>query len=402
MTQAATCVGAYAPGSYVLRKTGGEPDGLLTQQAMEDRTHGLLVALTGGEWRRADDSTPPDKAYLHNEMNWVVPFANALRHAYGIPEVGDGSKYADFVVRIFLATLYIKRVRAAIENGSLPMPPYDKWAVEDLVHFKAVLNHADRGKRPVLYMRGIPSPLAFKTFSGALLSSTAAYEELAVSVARRILRNNPDTVIQWELPAEMAFGSIPFASVKQREALLGRMMEMFSRIISKLPEGSQHSFHLCWGDLRRRPFVPRWLQSWRTNVALINAILGMSVWSFNGGTYRLFAIHDPHADARHAAKLSWFKRRAYRQVRAFPEHVIYAIGLLRPPSRPGRFGKRRTGVVGSNTFATIEYLEQMLDILGDKVHRFAVSTPCGEGRMDYKDSEAMWQVGVDVCEAFAA
>jgi hypothetical protein len=140
---------------------------------------------------------------------------------------------------------------------------------------------------------------------------------------------------------------------------------MFERIIRKSPPGSRFAFHLCWGDLRGRPFVPKWLQRDSTKVKLMNAITKMSVWMQG---WKLAAIHDPCCDGKHPPKQQTEDYTDYNALAAFPMSTLYALGIMHD----------------SLTVDEIVEVGKILIRKGWKagVRKFAIAAPCGDSRKE--------------------
>jgi len=331
----------YSSGSY-FHKPGAEPVAVIGD--MLSIAGPLLQFVTGGEHR------PEQK-------NWVVPKATEIYRSTGLPKLKstNGEKYhPDFEVRMVNAIVFRRRVKAAIANNKLPKLSYADWAGED---HEIILEALQAAGITAEEMHGMPSPRALNTFSGLIFKYLKKFEDLVSEQVNSMLKRNSKTVIQFELPPEMAFASV------LSEKKTARLLEIFERIVRKSPKGSRFAFHLCWGDLRGRPFVPKWLQRDSTKVNIMNAIVKMSVWKQG---WKLAAIHDPCCDGKHPPKQQTREYASYDKLAAFPPGVLYALGILHD----------------SLTVDEIVEVGKILTRKGWKVgiRKFAVAAPCGDGR----------------------
>ena len=336
-----------------------------------DWTGGDVVDLTGGELRPL-------------QTDWARPICDVITDALGLPalEPGRGGKYTDYLGRMLNGVRYRRRINARIAAGHLPHLPYAEWARQDHADYDDVQAATGSTAR---FLVGIPSPLAMRMFSGVLWGHAEAFEERVATQIREILAEHPDTVIQFELPVEIGMAS--FGRVVMPRPLLRRLVRRllapFERLIAAAPAGARFSFHLCYGDLGHKPFVPKALQSPVVMVELINAILGMDAWSARGTDGpRLFAIHDPWADGQNVldqgSRLAG-RARAYRRVGAFGDpDTIYAAGGL-----------------GANL--SVDDVEEFARLVGSlfegKAGRIALATPCGNGRSPIDDVRQTYRHG---------
>ena len=349
-----------------------EPDASPSSTALADVvewTGGDVIDLTGGELRPL-------------QTDWARPICDVITDALGLPALapGRGGKYTDYVGRMVNGVRYRRRINSRIAADLLPHLPYAEWAREDHAGYDDVRTATGSTAR---FLVGIPSPLAMRMFSGVLWGHARAFEDRVATQIREILAERPDTVIQFELPVEIGlanFGRVVLPRPVLRR-LLRRLLAPFERLIAAAPAGSRFSFHLCYGDLGHKPFVPKALQSPVVMVELINAILGMDAWSGRDGR-RLFAIHDPWADGQnildHGSKLAG-RAQAYRRVGAFGDpDTIYAAG-------------------GLGADLSVDDVEEFARLIGSlfegKAGRIALATPCGNGRSPIDDVRETYRNG---------
>lgn len=319
-------------------------------------TSGQLATLTGGEHRK-------------DEKDWVVPVTRQIFRALSLVASPNGSQYWHYVVRKLLGFVLFLVIFVRVKMGKMPRLPYGTWAGED----RRIIRAADPNARP---MRGMPTPKALKFFSGIPLFGRY-FERLVADQIREIVEANPETVIQFELPAELAFTSAPIGSWWQRR-IARRMAASLERVIRQSPRGTQYAFHLCWGDLNNRPFVPKFLQSNMAKVFLINAIAELSVW--NEG-WTLFAIHDPLCDGVNDPATDERYYNAYWALVSLPEGTRYVLGVL------------RAGFSARQTHRVALILTERLE---DKVKLFALAPPCGDERKPLEKVEEQYTTGREV------
>lgn len=354
----------YAPGSYSSRLG----DAKATLRRMVELTDGTLVTLTGGELRK-------------EEANWLVSVTRQIFNTLvGMPIGLSGGRYWHYLVRKLLGCLLFPVIAIRVTHGKMPKLPHDKWAKEDGEVIEDVKYETGCGALP---MRGMPTARAFKFFSG-VPGFSSLFEQRTVQAIRSILENNPNTVIQFELPAELAFTSAPLPR-KWREKIARRMAASIERIIRQLPTGSQFAFHLCWGDLRRRPFVFKGLQRSINKVLLVNALASLSVWREG---WKLYAIQDPFCDGINLPAEDPAVYEAYEELVQFPSGVTYALGLLHH-----RFSAARTAAVA-------KVIEPILVRAG--VSNIALSPPCGDGRKLEDEVVEQWAIGREALELLDA
>ncbi|HMI09734.1 MAG TPA: hypothetical protein VK497_05060 [Candidatus Saccharimonadales bacterium] len=301
------------------------------------------------------------------ERSWVVYIAQAIARAVGIsePDESYGTKYRHYAGRALRGLWHWRRINRRIADGHLPNLGYAKWAEEDYENFKASEKSKPTGAR---FMRGIATAWAIKLFSGVILFNQKKFEEKIVQDAKEILAlrkpGDPEIVLQFELPLEMALGALLPMPNWLRQKFYGLFLRSIERIILQLPEGTAFAFHLCWGDLGGRALVPRWLQAVGAKIAMVNAITALPLWE----NYRLFAIHDPFGDGRHAPRVTWWTRWRYaRRLNPLPEGVLYAFGIVHRNLRASKIA---------------QIANALADVLEKKgAAAFALSTPCGMGRM---------------------
>lgn len=331
-----------------------------------------MVTLTGGQL-----ATVTCGEHRESEKDWVVPVTRQIFRVLSLIRIGsqNGTQYWHYAVRKLLGFVLFPLIFIRIKMEKTPRLPYSIWAGED----RRIIQAADPNARP---MRGIPTPKALKFFSGIPLFSRF-FEDLVADQIRKIVSANPETVIQFELPAELAFTSAPLGSWWQQR-IARRMAGALERVIRQSPEGTRFAFHLCWGDLNRQPFVPKFLQSNIAKVILINAIAKLSVWS-EGWT--LFAIHDPLCDGVNDPATDDRGYDAYWALVPLPEDTRYALGILRK---------------GFNATQTHKVARMLMERLETKVRLFALAPPCGDGRKPLEEVEEQYATGREVLKLLGA
>lgn len=328
---------------------------------MIELTDGKLIALPSGELR-------PE------EEDWLVPVTSQIFNALAPrPWALSGKRYGHFPLRKLLGYVLSPAIAWNIKRGKMPYLPHAKWAAEDSRAIRAV-KEATGCTMPA--MRGMPTATAWKFFSG-IPGFKWLFEKRVVQAVRAILKDDPSTVIQFELPAELAFTSMP-PWRDGRAKMTRRMAASIERIIRELPKGSRIAFHLCWGDLRRRPFVQKWMQRNANKVLLINALLELGVWQEG---WNLFAVHDPLCDGRNVPSLNAAAYNAYDELLQFPDGTIYAVGALHH-----QFDAESTTEVA-------RLLETKLT--GKGVEQMALAPPCGDGRKSLEEVLEQWRIGLE-------
>lgn len=358
-----------------------DPAAAAALTAMREWTGDELLTVTGGELRA-------------EQTNWAKSFTDHVAHDLGLPDFapGKGEAYLDYTGRMLTGARRRGRIARQIRDGALPEFPYATWAREDRRVFDAVYGDVGGAAR---FLVGIPSPRAIQLFSGALGGPYRAFEEAMAGAVRTILTEQPDAVIQFEIPVEV--GMATFARPVAPGPLLRRrirtLLTPFERIVRSAPAGASYAFHLCYGDLGRKPFVPKGLQSDVVMAEYVNAIAELPVWSGDdagagagvGGHAQLFAIHDPWADGSHVLtdpeRQLAGRMRAYERVRPLPADTIYAAG----------------GLGGGLDAGAVERFARFVGGAFDgKVRRLALATPCGNGR---SPADEVRQVYADACTA---
>jgi len=355
----------FSTGSYRTVPNDEAPDRRATLDRFVELTGGQAVAITGGEWRR----DPQD-----SEEDWLVGVCYQIfsRLSLITSKAIGGKKYWHFVIRKLLGWLLAPLIWIRFAMGATPELPYYRWHTEDSPDIDAVRGKARK-------MRGIPTAKALKFFSGLPLLGKFMEQRVADQV-RLILEDDPETVIDFELPAELAFVSLSFLPpIKQWTAR--RMAESLERIIRECPKGSRFAFHLCWGDLNHKPFVPKPLQSNKSKVTLVTEILLLSAWT-EGWT--LFAVHDPLCDGTHYASSKEEDYADYDDLPPFPAGTIFVLGLL------------KAGTSVSTTMHIAQFMAEKLRRKG--VTQFCLAPPCGDARTPENGVAAHWQTG---CQAIA-
>ncbi len=348
-------VGLYATGSYLPvdepGTMGDEPDTdpLTTQLRMEERTQGLLVTRGGGEWRK-------------DQQNWIVPLCDRIYRELRLPFFTAPKRptYLRYMAKMLLGLVMYPWAKASIDRIS--EFPHAEWSRADFQAYEKVQQRLN-GK--ALYMVGVPSPRAIKMFAGMMVGGQVEFEAKLRPQVDRILEDNPLAVLQWELPAELAFASVP-GPMGWKRPIIRHQLETVARMAAGLPPGTRHAFHLCWGDLNNRPFTPLFLQSDLTKVLFINAINELPIWQHNGGDQVLFAVHDPHCDGQHRPRPAEDVVRTYeRYLVPLPDDTIYVVGVLHRDFSADE---------------TLEFVETFRRRLGGKVARMAIAGPCGDPR----------------------
>jgi hypothetical protein len=278
------------------------------------------------------------------------------------------------VYRKLLGYVMFPVIAIRVGLGKTPALPHDEWAREDSAHIKEVEQITGHTAQK---MRGMPTAKAFKFFSGMPLFSRL-FEQMVANTAANIVLADPEIIIQFELPAELSFTTTPLGE-NRRKAVARRMAVSLERIIRRLPPGTKVAFHLCYGDLNRREFIPTWLQSNAAKVILVNAITGLSVWQEG---WELAVIHDPLCDGRHDPKESAADYAAYDNLATIPAGALYAVGTL------------RAGFTVAQTTRVARIFEAKLAAAGGT--RIALAPPCGDGRKPIDEVEKQYRIG---CEA---
>jgi hypothetical protein len=339
---------------------------------MVEVTDGELVTLTGGEWREEERNwLVPVCWQILKALSWVMPLSKK-----------SGQHYGHFLLRKLQGLVLYPLIHARAMRGKMPDLPHAEWAREDEKYIEAARQQTGCAAPS---MRGLPTAKAFKFFAG-VPGFGWLFEQKVIQAIRQIVADNPNTVISLELPAETAFIAIAeLAGDRAAQATAQRMAASLERIIRGCPKGTKFAFHICWGDLRRRPFVQKWLQSNEIKVFLINAITQMSVWKEG---WILFAIHDPLCDGKNDPDNEGEAFEAYNLLKPFPKGVIYILGLLRDG-----FGTDRT-------IRAAKMLQSKLEHAG--VEQFALAPPCGDARKPHQEVEAQYVIGCEAIELLNA
>lgn len=284
-----------------------------------------------------------------------------LTAALGRRALGRGQRYQDYVIRTLAGTILRRNARQAAMKGHLPEFPYARQAADDMA---AIREGTDHGELLPPFMAGIPTALALRLFSG-FTGAFPEIDERLVQEAQRIVADNPEAIIQIELPVEtlLAMVWLPRA---QHYKLLARAMDPVRQLITGLPAGSRIAFHLCWGDLQGKKIVPPVFRSNRGKVRLINAITDMDIWR----AYELVAIHDPAGNTKPLAL------RAYHDLKPLPPGTIYAIGVLEPDIGQATLASRYTRMRRATRHA---------------VRRTAIAYSCGTGRLSLDEAAEMYR-----------
>jgi len=357
--------GLFSSGSYNAVPNDETPDRKATLQQFATRTAGKAPVFTGGECRR----DPAD-----SEKDWLVGVCYNIFSSLSLitTKTIEGRKYWHFVVRKFLGLLLAPLIWMRVWTGAMPALPYYRWHTEDSPDIDAVRGDARK-------MRGIPTAKALKFFSGLPLLGTFMERRVADQV-RRILEDDPETVIDFELPAELAFVSLSILPPFKRWTAR-RMAKSLDRIIRQSPKGSRFAFHLCWGDLNHKPFVPKRLQSNKSKVILITEIVLLSVW-IEG--WQLFAIHDPMCDGDNYASDKEKDYTAYDRLPHFPPGVIYALGLL------------KSGMDVATAVSIARFMAKKLK--RKEITDFCLAPPCGDARTPSAEVDEHWRIGREAIE----
>lgn len=325
-------------------------------QFQRDRT-GRALCFVGGEVRP-------------KEQDWVANTCREIAQAVGVPsaKVLRGSRYLDYGPRMGLGRIATRRIGRNIAAGKLPTLQYGEFAVEDRQIFDGMEAGSPTGAR---FVRSIGSPLAYLHFSGVPSVYLPAFEDLMIQ-ANKVALESPDgssdTVLQAELPWEMAIGVLTHTSYDGYYASYAESLQSTERVIRATPLGTWIAFHpVCWGDLGGKPLVPPALQSPLAKIAMINAVLDMSVWREG---WNLFSIHDSFGDGRHAPRLSQEVIDLYRgklEVDKLPARTIYVIGAASQHA---------------SAEETQDLVERFAPVLNqDGVDReVGIATSCGMGR----------------------
>jgi len=361
-TMLAQFEGTWLCGSYADVANGDPIDRISQTAQMAFRP----IVLGGGEWRRT--------GALH-EQDWLVPVARKIHRDFtGIPTgAQSGTAYWHYVSRQVRGTLLLPSIAKHVHGGTTPDLPYARWAKED----RCLVEEVAPGNIP--FMRGTPTPFALQFFGG-IPRYGEIFEEALVQQINAILADDPTTIIQLELPAELAFVSFG-PNFKHKQAIAKRMVEAIGRVIRRTPKGTRFAFHLCWGDLKNHPFVPRPLQSQYSKVALINAILELDVWD----EWVLYAIHDPFCDGDHVPTKVEAAYNAYDHLMPIPEGTIYVLGILKSD-----FG-------AESTVHVAKLLSRRI-----RARRFALAAPCGDARKPLEEVATQYRIGRAALTGLAA
>jgi hypothetical protein len=359
----------FSSGSYCAVPNNEAPDRRATLEAFVRRTDGHAAAITGGEWRRARGDS---------EQDWLVGVCYNIfsRLSLVTSKAIEGRKYWHFVIRKLLGLILAPLIWIRAATGAMPELPYHRWHTEDGPDIDAVRGSARK-------MRGVPTAKALKFFSGLPLLGGFMEKRVANQV-KRILEDDPETIIDFELPAELAFVSLSFLpSIKRWTAR--RMAKSLERVIRQCPKGSRFAFHLCWGDLNHRPFVPKWLQSNKSKVILITELVLLGVW-IEG--WNLFGIHDPMCDGTHNASHKEEDYADYDNLPYFPPGVIFALGILKAGNSVG------------NVVSIAKFMAKKLK--RKDVTQFCLAPPCGDARTPQDEVDEHWQIGREAIERLNA
>lgn len=357
----------------------------------EERARGFMYenigadacVLGGGEGRFGTRGKRP-KYDEPGEQSWVVGLVVVISRALHIPLIGFRT-YGQNALHILLGALipyYVPFVALGI--WKLPQLPYAKWALEDRQDFDD--KYKDRRRNGARFMRGISSAWALKIFSGAIWLPLRMFERRIIANLREILTKYPDTVIQFELPLELAAGiRIPMPRWLRKLIYRG-FLRSVARIIRATPAGTSFAFHLCWGDLGGKPVVPASRQKVMAKIDLINAIMTMPVWD----DWDLYAIHEPYGSGEDKPAITKRElKKIARHLHVLPEHlrgVIWALGVLH---------------IDSESDETLELVQKLIRVLAAKgIHVFAIATPCGMGRMDEEKAKTLIRRGREVIRGF--
>jgi hypothetical protein len=316
----------------------------------------ISCVLGGGEWRE-------------EERSWVIGIITKISKALHIPLIGV-QNYLQNAIHIVLGVLmgwiYVPLVRLGIFK--LPNLLYHQWAIEDREDFDA--HDHPEGTR---FMRGISTARAHKWFAGAVWLGLWRFEQKIIDSVKILLGKHPDTVLQFEIPLELAAGTKFPMSRRQRQRLFEETLKSIARIIRSTPKGTTFAFHLCWGDLGGHPVVPKSRQSMLAKIDMINAIMAMPEWREG---WNLFAVHEPYGDGDDAPTVTDQELADIMEhlnpIPAHLQHVIWALGVLH---------------LQNSVEVTVDLVTKLIDVLRQKgVKAFAIATPCGMGRMKLKDA----------------
>lgn len=352
--------GIYVTGSFPRTKPHvgpDDPEATVALATMRDWVGKELLTTSGGELR-------------DGQTDWAKAFTDSLAQRLGFADFapGKGQAYVDYAGRMLTGLRRRGQVARQLRSGALPEFPYATWAREDRVVYNTVYRDT---ATPPRFLVGIPSPRAIQLFSGAVGGPFRAFEDAMTASVRTILEDQPDAVVQFEVPVEI--GQVSFARPVLPPPLLRRRIRAalapFERIVQAAPAGSSFAVHLCYGDLDRKPFVPKALQSDVVMAEFINAVAEMPVWSGPSPHARLFAIHHPWADGSHPLadpdRQLPARLRAFERLRPLPPDTLYVAGGL------GR---------GMDAAATERFARLVGTAFDGKVRRLALATPCGNGR----------------------
>lgn len=382
--------GIWSTGSnLVVPDEVGEPDPSAMQQLLAVQTGGELVACGGGEWRKGEKDWIIQHCIAVRKAlklpgfppRWFVALVNKLRRQREplLAEAEDRqATYLQYLLQLVMALPFRWRAKARIKAGHLPPLKYAERALEDHKRFKALKEQL--GDKAA-FMRGLPSPRAIKIFSGLLFGMLKPFENEMKGQVKQIFTANPRVVVQWEVPVELCFGSLKVYPKWLKYIIFRRFMTLFERLIKAAPAGSHFAFHLCWGDLNNKPFMPAWLRSDDARVIFTNVILRSKVWRHNGGDYELYGIHDPWGDGHNAATEA--DLAMFEEMDVFPEGVIYAAGVLHPKL---------------STEQIVDLIRLFAERYGVKVLRLALAAPCGDARKPGDQVAVQYMVALEALE----
>lgn len=328
--------------------------------------------LGGGEWRR-------------KERSWVIGIITDISRALHIPLIGVENYLQNalhIVLGVLMGLIYMPMLYLGLWH--LPPLPYDVWAIQDHENFMA-----RRGRQQGAYfMRGVSSAWALKIFSGAIWVPVRWFEAQIVGNIKAILAEHPDTVIQFELPLELAAGTRFPLPRWLRKRIYRAFLNSVIRIIQQLPEGTRIAFHLCWGDLGGHPVVPKHRQDIMAKIDMINIIVGLELWK----KWILHGIHEPYGDGDHVPTVTddqlrliekhLFEDLPDQQLPEYLQGVIWALGILN---------------VNGKKPETILLAQRLIRVLLAKgISAFAFAAACGLGRLEVEEAIALCKLGIEV------
>jgi hypothetical protein len=146
------------------------------------------------------------------------------------------------------------------------------------------------GRTDLAFQIGMPTGLGMAMFTmgppGPLVHRRAFTDAIAREITQIRAAAGDDVVVQLELPAELAFVTMPPGPL--RIPVSAWLSRTIAALVRATPEGTRFGLHLCMGDLRHEALFR--MRDTRPVVALLNAVGAR--WPAG---YRLEFAHTPLA-----------------------------------------------------------------------------------------------------------